>query len=216
MQKIIIPGEAKHILGRDPILRNLLDDPVRFAPSRGSVYADLIESIVYQQISIKAARSIFNRVCGYFGGTVPAAEEMVRTPEDELRALGLSRSKAQYVRNIAAFFIDEGLQNDRLHALPDSEVLALLSRIKGVGEWTVQMILIFSMGREDVFPAHDYGVLSTMVELYGVPDGTRREQTAGIIAIAEKWRPYRTYGTLLIWSWRRRQMGFEDPATVND
>jgi DNA-3-methyladenine glycosylase II len=216
MQPIIIPDKARAALVRDPVLKDVLDKvEVSFPPSRGSVYADLVEAIVYQQISIKAAQAIFMRICRHFGG-VPSAEELLDTREEELRALGLSRSKAQYMKNIAAFFLEEKLGDAQLQQMDNQVIVELLTRIKGVGEWTVQMILIFSMAREDVFPAGDYGVLSAMLELYGVRATTRRAQTDEIITIAETWRPYRTYGTLIVWSWKRQQIGFQASDRSND
>lgn len=207
MPGINIPATARKILGKDPVLKQLQAEIVPdFPPSRGSVYEDLIEAIVYQQISIKAAKSIFERFCNHFGGSIPLPESLKDVDIAELRTLGLSGQKAAYVRNIADFFFSERITNDQLEALDDESLIKRLTQIKGVGVWTAEMILIFSLGRPDVFPALDYGIQTAMQQLYNIPELKPRDMRSRMHEVAEQWKPFRTYGTLLLWGWKRKQM----------
>ncbi|MDX1477570.1 MAG: DNA-3-methyladenine glycosylase [Saprospiraceae bacterium] len=207
MSTLKIPKQAAAVLSKDKVLRNLQQSvEINFPPSRGSVYEDLIEAIVYQQISIKAARSIFERFMGYFGGLVPPPAELAQAPHDALRALGLSNQKATYVRNIAIYFEEEGLTHEEIVAMDDPAIIQTLTGIKGVGVWTAQMILIFSLLRPDVFPVTDYGIQTAMKELYDIDDVPNRALIKQLEQRAEAWKPYRTYASLLLWSWKRKQM----------
>lgn len=208
MPAIKIPANARRTLQGDRVLKELLDQVTPdFPPSRGSVYEDLIEAIVYQQISIKAAQSIFGRFCHHFEGSIPDPATLRNIDIDELRTLGLSGQKAAYVRNIADFFFVEQITNDQLETMPDEALIKKLTQIKGVGVWTAEMILIFSLARPDVFPVLDYGIQTAMHALYQLPDLKQRDLRGRMSEIAEGWRPYRTYGTLLLWGWKRKQMG---------
>jgi len=205
--RIKVPGLAKEILGKDKVMNSLLSEVMpSFPPSKCDVYLDLIEAIVYQQISIKAAMSIFNKITGFFGGMIPPPNELSSVPHDELRGLGLSNQKASYLHNIAFFFEDRQLAHSDFIGKTDDEIIALLTEIKGVGVWTAQMILIFSLGRQDVFPVADYGVETAMVGLYGIKSDNKKDLQKHMIRKSEKWVPYRTYGTLLLWGWKRAQM----------
>jgi len=177
-----------------------------FPPSQGDVYLDLIEAIVYQQISIKAAKSIFHRITSYFGGSIPAPDELYRVEHSELRGLGLSNQKARYMHNIATFFNERQLVHSEFIEMNDEEIIKLLTEIKGVGIWTAQMILIFSLWRPDVFPAADYGIETAMVSLYGFSSESKKALVNDMITVAANWAPYRTYGSLLLWGWKRAQM----------
>ena len=177
-----------------------------FPPSKCDVYLDLIEAIVYQQISIKAAMSIFNRITDYFGGMIPPPNELAIIDHDELRSLGLSNQKARYMHNIAVFFEERQYRHSDFIEMNDEAIIKLLTEIKGVGVWTAQMILIFSLSRPDVFPVADYGVETAMVSLYHFDPEGKRELAQNMKLAAENWAPYRTYGTLLLWGWKRAQM----------
>ena len=207
MSTLRIPRKAKEALLPDPVMSVLLSDiTLNFPPSKGSVYEDLIEAIVYQQISIKAAKSIFERFCAHFGGSVPVKEDLAYAEITEMRSLGLSNQKAQYVKNIATFFLERNLVHEQLERMDDQALIDLLTEIKGVGIWTAQMILIFSLVRPDIFPVKDYGIQTAMQELYSVGSSSPRAMTQEMEKIALAWKPYRTYGTLLLWGWKRKQM----------
>jgi DNA-3-methyladenine glycosylase II len=205
--KIKVPVKARELLSDDKVMKALLTDVMSsFPPSKGDVYLDLIEAIVYQQISIKAAKSIFDRITGYFGGFIPPPDELSLVEHDELRGLGLSNQKAGYMHNIATFFDERQYNHSDFIQMNDDEIINLLTEIKGVGLWTAQMILIFSLWRSDVFPAADYGVESAMVSLYDINSDNKKELINKMRIIAANWAPYRTYGTLLLWGWKRTQM----------
>ena len=205
--KIKVPRKVRTQLNNDNVMKMLLTEVLpSFPPSKGDVYLDLIEAIVYQQISIKAAKSIFDRITGHFGGVIPPPEELSLVEHDELRGLGLSNQKARYMHNIAIFFNERQLAHSEFIEMTDEDIIKLLTEIKGVGVWTAQMILIFSLWRPNVFPVADYGIETAMVSLYGFkPDG-KRELAQNMMTVAKKWEPYRTYGTLLLWGWKRARM----------
>ncbi|RLD18310.1 MAG: DNA-3-methyladenine glycosylase 2 family protein [Bacteroidetes bacterium] len=205
--RIKVPAKAQAHLSNDHVMKTLLSQILpSFPPSKGNVYQDLIEAIVYQQISIKAAKSIYARIANHFGGAVPPPDQMSLVEHDELRGLGLSNQKARYMHNIATFFDQRQLSHSQFVEMTDMEVIGLLTEIKGVGNWTAQMILIFSLWRPDVFPVADYGIETAMVSLYHFKTDGKKELIENMIEVSEKWMPYRTYGTLLLWGWKRAQM----------
>ena len=205
--RIKIPRKVRSRLNNDIVMRNLLSEVLpSFPPSKGDVYMDLIEAIVYQQISIKAAKSIFDRITGHFGGIIPAPYELSLVEHDELRGLGLSNQKARYMHNVATFFDERQLTHSEFVEMTNEEIINLLTEIKGIGVWTAQMILIFSLWRPDVFPVGDYGIETAMVSLYDIESDVKRELAKSMTMTAANWAPYRTYGTLLLWGWKRAQM----------
>lgn len=205
--QIIVPAKARKYLTNDEVMKSLLSEVLpSFPPPHGDVYMDLIEAIVYQQISIKAAKSIFERIKAHFGGFIPPPDEMSLVDHEELRGLGLSNQKARYMHNIGAFFELHQFRHSDFIEMTDSQIIGLLTEIKGVGLWTVQMILIFSLGRPDVFPFADYGVESAMVSLYSLDNEKKKALITEMIEISSGWAPYRTYATLLLWGWKRAQM----------
>lgn len=205
--QIKVPVKIQNHLSQDIVMKALLNETLpSFPPSKGDVYQDLIEAIVYQQISIKAAKSIFDRIERYFGGVLPPSNELCLVEHEELRSLGLSNQKARYMHNIAKFFEERKLQHTDFIKMDDEEIIKLLTTIKGVGVWTAQMTLIFSLWRLDVFPAADYGIETAMVSLYGLNSDRKRELVNSMNKTSEIWAPYRTYGTLLLWGWKRAQM----------
>src|SRR5689334_7838600 len=118
----------------------------------------LCASIMSQQLSTKVAKVIFNRFLELFGGKEPTPSQIIAIPFDTLRAIGLSNAKTQYVLNVAQFAIDHDLSDKRLKKMGDEEIIALLTQIIGVGKWTVEMLLMFTLGREDIFAVDDYGI----------------------------------------------------------
>ncbi|MDX1407364.1 MAG: DNA-3-methyladenine glycosylase 2 family protein, partial [Saprospiraceae bacterium] len=131
MSRIRVPPAAVKILSADEVMGQLLNAvTINFPPSRGSVYEDMIEAIVYQQISIKAARSIFDRFLAHFGGAVPGPVRLTEVPHEELRMLGLSNQKAMYIRNIAAYFAEQKLTDAQLRMMDDDAVITRLTEIK--------------------------------------------------------------------------------------
>ena len=171
-----------------------------FTPS-GKVYYDLLESIVSQQLSVKVATVIFNRFCALFPDQYPHPDLLAAMEIGLLRTAGLSVQKASYLQNVAAFSLQYDLENHNWAGMSDEEIIAFLTRIKGVGVWTSEMILMFTIGRLDVFPKDDLGIQQAMIKLYNL-DGKDRNFKKSMIEISEAWRPYRTIACRYLWRWK--------------
>ena len=162
----------------------------------------LCASIMSQQLSTKVAKVIYNRFLELYGGGEPTREQIVATPFDKLRAIGLSNAKTQYVLNVAQFAIDHKLDDKKLKKMSNEEIIELLTQIKGVGKWTVEMLLMFTLGREDVFAVDDYGIQVAMKKLYKLDDSNKKGFKEKMLKLSVKWSPYRTYACLHLWSWK--------------
>ena len=161
--------------------------------SRGDLFATLVKSIVGQQISTKAAATVWGRLCDLLG---PVTDEAIlQRTHEELRSVGLSNRKAEYVVGIAQAWKD-GLYALDWESMSDEEILENLIVLRGVGRWTAEMILIFSLLRPDIFPIDDLGVVRGMERVYNSKDTLSKPQ---LNAIAENWRPYRTLGSWYMW-----------------
>lgn len=158
-------------------------------------YGALLRAIVGQQLSVKAAATIYGRLIEPWG-KAPSPEQLLAADPDDLRAAGLSRPKIGYVRDLAEHVRDGRLPVERLSRLPDEEVSARLVAIKGVGQWTADMFLMFHLRRPDVLPVGDLGVRRAAERAYGLPGLPDRDE---LVAIAEPWRPHRTLACLYLW-----------------
>jgi DNA-3-methyladenine glycosylase II len=195
---------AEHLRSADPVLAGLIErfggaDEVRAARGRrpGDAYGALVRAIVGQQLSTKAARSIFARLVEHFGGHTPTPRELLDAEPEEMRAAaGLSRAKVSFLRDLAEHVEDGELDLDQLAELPDEEVIEQLVAIKGLGPWTVHMFLIFHLGRPDVLPVGDLGVRRAVQLLYGLDEPPA---PAELERMAEPWRPYRSLASLYLW-----------------
>ncbi|MFL5842595.1 MAG: DNA-3-methyladenine glycosylase family protein [Thermoleophilaceae bacterium] len=183
----------------------------RAARRRGrppDAYGTLVRSITGQQLSTKAAATIYGRLTDLYGGHAPTPEQIIATDPDQLRAVGLSGAKAAYLRDLAEHIVDGELPIDRLAEMPDDEVFAALIAVKGLGRWTVDMFLMFHLGRPDVLPVGDLGLRRAMQVNYGLgelPKPAQMEQ------IAEAWRPHRTLGSLYLWESLDNRPGAGNP-----
>ena len=188
-------GEAKEFLSKvDGIMSRLID--VHEHPplsSRGDVFLTLMRSIVGQQISSKAADSVWGRIENLLGAVTP--ESILGASYDDLRACGLSGRKSEYVVGIAEAWLT-GYSEIVWSELSDEEATSRLVALRGVGEWTAEMILIFSLLRPDVFPIADIGVIRSMERLYNQGNALSESE---LMAIAESWRSYRTVATWYLW-----------------
>lgn len=192
---------AQYLVDRDPVLARIVDRSEPFRRyDRPDLYLDLLESIVSQQLSVKAASTIFGRFLDLFPKRHPDPRRLARMTVTRLRAAGVSRQKAGYLKNVAVFALHGGLDHGRLHAMDDEAVVRHLTAIKGVGRWTVEMLLMFPLDRPDVFPADDLGIQSSMMKLYGLRRGKRLK--VRLARIAENWRPHRTLACKFLWRWR--------------
>jgi DNA-3-methyladenine glycosylase II len=160
-------------------------------------YGALLRSIVGQQLSTKAARTIYERLTEIFGGRTPTPRELLDVDPELIREAGLSRAKVSYLRDLAEHVEDGELDLQSLPELDDEEVAAQLIAIKGLGQWTVDMFLIFHLGRPDVLPVGDLGIRRAVQVQYGLkdlPDARKLEE------IAEPWRPRRSLACLYLWT----------------
>jgi DNA-3-methyladenine glycosylase II len=187
----------RHLSRRDAVLRPIIRQvgPCGLR-KRGAPYAYLVRSVLYQQLAGSAARAIEGRFHASYGGRVPPPEILSRARADRLRRLGLSRQKAAAVKAIGQAFADGTVPARRLGSLPDEEVIALVTQIRGVGEWTAHMLLMSSLGRLDVLPVGDYGVRKAARDLYGLDDLPKPDE---LTALAEGWRPYRSVASWYLW-----------------
>jgi DNA-3-methyladenine glycosylase II len=187
---------------QDPILKGIIASTEHFKKVdwQQDVYLALLESIVSQQISVKAADTIFARFRDLFPNQYPDAELLLAKTEEELRSAGLSFQKIGYMRNVATFNLEKGMTYQQLDSLTDDEIVAYLTPIKGVGRWTVEMLLMFVMNRPDVFPVDDLVIRQKMVKAYSVTE-TGKDLYKKLHEIAENWRPNRTLACRYLWRW---------------
>jgi len=169
---------------------------------RKAVYLHLCGSIMSQQLSKKVAAVIYERFLNLYKTKVPKPQQIVDTPVETLRSIGLSYAKANYVQNVCRFFIEEKITDAKLHKLSNDELIKYLSQIKGVGQWTVEMILMFSLGREDVFALDDLGIQQSIQKLYQLEHLDKKALKEKMILVSEKWKPYRTYACRYLWGWK--------------
>ena len=119
-----------------------------------------------------------------------------------MRGIGLSNAKVNYVKNVAAFELTQGMNYKKLNKMDNEEVIAYLTPIKGVGRWTVEMLLMFALGREDVFSIDDLGIQNAMIQLYKLDKTDKKQFRESLVSISNKWSPYRTYACLHLWRWK--------------
>jgi DNA-3-methyladenine glycosylase II len=197
------PKIEAHLRAADPVMAQLVDEHgahVRRDLKEERVhdaYGALLRSIVGQQLSTKAARTIYLRMLELFGGHAPTPQQLLAADPDAIRAAGLSRPKISYLRDLAEHVEYGELELDRLDELPDEQVIEQLTAVKGIGEWSAHMFLMFHLGRPDVLPVGDQGIRRAVQVQYGLrklPDPKRLEK------IARPWRPHRTLACLYLWS----------------
>jgi len=159
-------------------------------------YGVLVRTIVGQQLSTKAARSIYNRLAAIFGDRPPTPEELLAADEDEFRAAGLSRPKIRYLRDLASHVLTGEVDFDSMHALSDEEVSARITAVKGLGQWSADMFLMFHLSRPDVLPVGDLGIRRAVERAYELPE---MPDPDALRVLAEPWRPHRTLASFYLW-----------------
>lgn len=195
-------GYTEHLL-RDKKLRPLIasQDEIVLKGKKDLCHY-LCASIMSQQLSTKVASVIHQRFLDLFGGVAPGAEQILSVPEESLRSIGLSNAKVQYVRNVARFDLEKGMSAKQLNRMDDESVIEYLTQIKGVGKWTAEMLLMFALKREDIFPADDLGIQQAMIRLYALDPSDKKILKQEMHRIAAKWTPYRTYASMHLWNWK--------------
>ena len=194
---------VEHLRAADPVMGDLLEAyeaPDGVLQRRGrrptDAYGALLRAIVGQQLSTKAARTIYERLTGLFEGRTPTPAEIVAADPDHLRSAGLSRAKVAYLRDLAERVEDGDLDLDRISELPDEDVIEQMTAVKGLGAWTVHMFLIFHLGRPDVLPVGDLGIRNAALKAYGL---RKLPQPARLERLARPWRPHRSLASLYLW-----------------
>jgi DNA-3-methyladenine glycosylase II len=188
-----------HLKRVDPVLGDLIArvGPCRMQQRRsGTHYDALVRSIVFQQLSGKAAGTILRRFCELYPNKRPRAEQVLASTEEALRGVGLSRQKIGYLRDLSARVADRSLPLAHLGRLSDDAIIEHLIQVKGIGRWTAQMFLMFRLGRPDVLPELDLGVQSAIQRAYGLK---RRPSPKEVLAMGKKWRPYASVASWYLW-----------------
>lgn len=190
-------------LSRDKKLKKLIEThEEKVLRKKKNIPLRLCASIMSQQLSVKVAAVIYKRFLGLYGKKEPTPQQIVDTPSETLRAIGLSNAKVSYVKNVAQFAIDNGMEEKKLAKMNNEEIIEYLVPIKGVGRWTVEMLLMFTLGREDVFAPDDLGIQNAMIGLYKLDKANKKELIESMKKISLKWSPYRTYACLYLWNWK--------------
>ena len=190
-------------LSKDKRLKKIIDVQEPSVLSiRKKVYLRLCASILSQQLSTKVANVLYHRFLDLYGGEEPSAKQILDTPATTFRSIGFSNAKASYVHNVCKFFIDNNITDARLYKMSNDEVIDLLTQIKGVGKWTVEMILMFTLGREDVFAMDDLGLKQSVIKLYKIKETDKKLLLKKIEKISLMWSPYQTYACRYLWGWK--------------
>jgi 3-methyladenine DNA glycosylase/8-oxoguanine DNA glycosylase len=193
---------VEHVRASDPALARVVDaaGPLRIElQTTPSTFGALAEAIVYQQLHARAAATIFGRVCALFPGAParPTAEQILGASDEALRGAGLSGAKLLALRDLARRTVDGEIPTlAQLRRMDDEAIVERLTRVRGIGRWTVEMLLIFRLGRPDVLPADDYGVRKGFAVTFGRPEVPSRSD---VERYGERWRPFRTAASWYLW-----------------
>ena len=196
------PEAVEHLRAADETLKGLidqrgpLDEEARQRGRPTDPYGALLRSIVGQQLSTKAARSIYGRLIDLFGGRTPTPQELIDTDPEVVRSVGLSNAKVKYVRSLADHVLSGELELERLPELGDEEVMREVTAVKGIGQWSAHMFLIFQLGRRDVLPVGDLGIRRAVERAYGLEELPSAEE---LERLGERWAPHRSLASLYLW-----------------
>ena len=190
-------------LSKDKKLKKVIEKhkPHRLV-KRKNICTWLCASIMSQQLSTKVADVIYQRYLNLYDGKEPTPQMILETPFEKLRGIGMSNAKVSYVQNVARFEIESGLEPKKLNNMSNTEVIEYLTQIKGVGQWTAEMLLMFALGREDVFAVGDLGIQNAMIRLYKLDNSDKKKIKEEMLQLSKKWSPYRTYACVHLWRWK--------------
>lgn len=180
----------------DPTLQKLVKKypAPDFIDKTDKLYANLIESIISQQLSVKASDTIYKRFIALFPeSSFPTPQEILNTPDEIIRTAGISFQKISYIKSVADAFVSDLIDIEKIKKMSDEEVITTLTQIRGVGRWTAEMTLIFTFGRPDVFSFGDLGLKNAIKNLYGITDTKEMQK------LVERWKPYRSYASWYLW-----------------
>jgi len=187
-----------HLRRVDPVIARVMEQVGPYSPgdrTGGSHFHALIRAIVFQQLSGKAATTILNRFLALFPNNEPTPEAILALTDEQLRSVGLSRQKSGYLRDLAAKIQSGAVPLDHVDALPDTELIAHLVQVKGIGRWTAQMFLMFKLGRVDVLPELDLGIQNAIKRAYR----KRQVLPKDVLRIGAKWTPYSSIACWYLW-----------------
>jgi DNA-3-methyladenine glycosylase II len=196
--------EGNFLKRKDKILARIIINDLEPLVSRGSVYEGILRAIISQQISTSAATAVRKKVEACFYGKLPEPKVLAGIEEAKLKTCGLSRQKISYFKNVANHFLNENLHQKDFAEMSDQEIIQDLTKIKGVGEWTVEMLLIFNLLRPDIFSVKDLGLQTAIYKLYKInpkkykPNNLKRK----ILKISENWQPYRSTACRYLWGYK--------------
>lgn len=189
-----------HFKTVDPILFSVLEhipQKHQLIPKKSSdIFSDLVESIVCQQLSNKAGATIFERFRALFPKKIMTPKKVLALADEKIRSTGPSWSKVSYIKNIAAAVYSGNLNLKKIYVKGDEEIIVELTKIKGIGRWTAEMFLMFTLGRPDIFSYGDLGLRKAIMKLYGLKEEPTVQQME---KLSNRWKPYRTYAARILW-----------------
>lgn len=188
-----------HLASRDPKIAKLIKKygDCLIVPHT-DYYSELVSSIVGQQLSVNAAAAIWQRVLAMSGGNPPTPKQLINASNEDLRAAGLSRPKISYVKDLARHIEDERLDMANIATLPNNEIITQLTAVKGIGEWSAHMFMLFGLGRLDILPIGDLGIRKAVMQIYELDHMPGREETT-VIANVNNWNPYESVASWYLW-----------------
>ena len=201
----------KH-LQKDKKLAKVIGEEVHELKLHPNIPVRIMASIISQQLSTKVAKVIFKRFLEIYKGKEPKPQQVLDTHPEVLRAIGLSNAKVSYVHNVARFCIEHKITDKKLLALSNEEIIELLVQIKGIGKWSVEMLLMFTLGREDVFAVDDLGIQQAMCKLYKLDPADKKGMKEKMVKLSAKGSPYRTYACLHLCEWKDNVPGVKHRA----
>jgi DNA-3-methyladenine glycosylase II len=190
-------------LHKDKKLKKLIEkQEIVNLTSKENVYSALCNSIISQQLSTQVADIIYSRFLNLYQGNEPHPIQIINTPHETLRSIGLSNAKANYVKHVAQFALQYGMDIKTLNSMTNDEIINYLTQIKGVGRWTVEMLLMLCLGREDVFAADDLVIQTAMIKIYKLDALDKKILKQKMQTISQKWSPYRTFACIHLWRYK--------------
>ena len=196
------PAYLAHLAKDKKFARILIGVTPHVMKTRKNIFLYLCGSIMSQQLSVKVAAVIFKRFLDLYGTKEPTPEQVLETPSPVLRNIGLSNNKVSYIKNVAEFAVSPGMDHKKLNKMDNEEVITYLTEIKGVGRWTVEMLLMSALGREDVFAIDDLGIQNAMIGIYKLDRSEKKLFREKMLKISQNWSPYRTYACRHLWAWK--------------
>lgn len=195
--KLLFEEAEKHLAKADPVMKCLISERghCTLKPHKDTFYV-LCDAIISQQLSVKASATIVKRFCALFPKDTPTPELVLKVDNEDIRAVGCSNAKVRYVKDLAEKFLDGTLKPKQFSRMEDGDLITALVQVKGIGRWTAEMYLIFSLNRPNVMAVDDLGLRKAMMVLYKLPEMPKPAQ---MLAIAEKWQPYRSIASWYLW-----------------